>query len=27
VFSFTALIVLLICRPNGLLGRETEEKV
>jgi branched-chain amino acid transport system permease protein len=27
VFSFTALIALLICMPNGLLGVETEEKV
>jgi branched-chain amino acid transport system permease protein len=27
VFSFTALIVLLICLPNGLLGTETEEKI
>ncbi|MDR1482741.1 MAG: branched-chain amino acid ABC transporter permease [Synergistaceae bacterium] len=27
VFSFTALVVLLICLPNGLLGTDTEEKV
>ena len=27
VFSFTLLIVLLIWLPNGLMGRETEEKV
>lgn len=27
VFSFSMLIVLLIAMPNGLLGRETEEKV
>ena len=27
VFSFTMLIVLLIWLPNGLMGRETEEKV
>ena len=27
VFSFTALIALLVWRPNGLLGRETEEKI
>jgi len=27
VFSFSMLIVLLICLPNGLMGTETEEKV
>ena len=27
VFSFTMLVTLLICLPNGLMGRETEEKV
>jgi branched-chain amino acid transport system permease protein len=27
VFSFTALIALLICLPNGLMGVETEDKV
>jgi len=27
VFSFTVLIALLICMPNGLLGSETEEKI
>jgi branched-chain amino acid transport system permease protein len=27
VFSFTVLIALLICLPNGLLGADTEEKV
>jgi branched-chain amino acid transport system permease protein len=27
VFSFSMLVILLICLPNGLMGRETEEKV
>lgn len=27
VFSFSVLIVLLICLPNGLMGTETEDKV
>jgi branched-chain amino acid transport system permease protein len=27
VFSFSMLIVLLICLPNGLMGTDTEEKV
>ncbi|MDR1884691.1 MAG: branched-chain amino acid ABC transporter permease [Synergistaceae bacterium] len=27
IFSFSMLIALLICLPNGLMGRETEEKV